>query len=137
MAILEENKWIKKPKYNGLKINIIRKDIYKEYESYDIKVENTTENTILLDSGERVDSIYLMGANQSHYNAYSYEMDKTRITLKPEETKTITIRFNKLYSNQTVMEAMVFEDIILDYEAYKALENKTEYTNREKCSIEI
>lgn len=34
----------------GVKITILSKDIYKEYEAYDIIIENTTQNAILLNS---------------------------------------------------------------------------------------
>ncbi len=35
---------------NGIKITVHSKEVHKEYESYDITIENTTTNTILLNS---------------------------------------------------------------------------------------
>ena len=35
---------------NGIKVKILKRNIYKEYESYDITIENQTANTILLNS---------------------------------------------------------------------------------------
>lgn len=122
---------------NGIKLNIVCKDIYKEYESYDIKIENLTNKTILLDSKEKVDSIYLIGSNENNYSAFSYEVDKTYLIVEPQKEKKLTIRFNKLYSNQVLMRELVFSDIITDYETYEATLNKKDYTNRSRISIEI
>jgi hypothetical protein len=108
---------------DGITITVICKNIYKEYEEYSFKIENTTENTILLDSQEQTDTIYLIGSNESHYNAYSYELDKTTLTVDPEKSTTIKIRFNKIYSNQTQMQKVVFSDIITDYETYLATQD--------------
>ncbi|MBO5479176.1 MAG: hypothetical protein J6A04_05725 [Clostridia bacterium] len=127
----------KESQLNGIKITIICKNIYKDYESYDIKIENLSQKTILLDSKEKVNSIYLVGSNENKYDAYSYEIDKTQLILEPLRTKTLTINFNKIYSNKARMQQMVFTDIITDYEEYENMQNKNEYTNRIKISIEI
>lgn len=127
----------KQKQVNGITTNLLCKDIYKEYEMYDIVIQNTTSKTILLDSKETVNSIYLIGSNDSHYNAFSYEIDKSDTILKPQETKKLTIRFNKIYTNEAVMRQMVFSDVIADYEEYELTQNKKEYTNRLRLIIDI
>lgn len=122
---------------NGITLTVLYKNVYKEYESYDIKIENATQKTILLDSQEKVDSMYLVGSNENNYDAYSYEIDKTELIVEPSKMKILTIRFNKLYSNQTIMKQVVFSDIITDYETYEATLNKNEYTNRIRMLVEI
>lgn len=127
----------KQRQINGITITIVCKDIYKEYESYDITIENMTSKTILLDSKETVDSIYLLGSNDNHYDAFSYEIDKTQTIIKPEENKKLTIRFNKIYSNKIIMRQMIFSDVIADYEEYEKTQNKKEYTDRLRFNIEL
>lgn len=127
----------KQKQVNGITTNLLCKDIYKEYEMYDIVIQNTTSKTILLDSKENVNSIYLIGSNDSHYNAFSYEIDKSDTILKPQETKKLTIRFNKIYTNEAIMRQMVFSDVITDYEEYELTQNKKEYTNRLRLIIDI
>ena len=39
-----------KDQVNGIAITVLCKDIYKEYETYDVKIENTSTHTILLDT---------------------------------------------------------------------------------------
>lgn len=122
---------------NGINISILKKDIFKEYEQYEIKVENKTNNTIMLDSKENANSIYLIGSNDSKYSAHTYELNEIKTVIPANNSKNMTIRFNKIYSNETEMKKMVFEDIILNYEDYKANLNKKEYNNRLKITIEM
>lgn len=122
---------------NGITITVLCKDIYKDYESYDIQVGNTSLHTILLDSQEELRSSYLVGTNESKYYAFLYEVDKHDMIVEPNKTKTITIRFNKIYSNQAVMRKMVFSDIITNYEEYELAQDKKQYTNRTNFTIEL
>lgn len=121
----------------GIKISILKKDIFKEYEQYEIKVENKTSNIIMLDSKEDVDTIYLIGSNDSKYNGFTYELDEIKTVIPQNTSKNITIRFNKIYSNQAVMKKMVFEDIILNYNNYELALNKKEYKDRITINIEL
>lgn len=122
---------------NGITITVNCKDIYKEYETYEVVIENTTQKTILLDSQETVNAIYLIGANESHYDAFTYEMDIHDNVIESGKKKTYTIRFNKNYANSTAMKQMVFSDMIVDYEEYENTKNKKEYTNRMRIRVEI
>ena len=89
----------KKNQVDGINISILKKDIFKEYEQYEIKVENKTNNTIMLDSKEDVDSIYLIGSNSSKYSGFTYELDEIKTVIPENTSKNITVRFNKIYSN--------------------------------------
>ena len=64
-------------------------------------------------------------------------MDKTQLTIEPNQTTVITIPFNKLYSNQAIIRKVVFSDVILNYEEYMTVENKKQYIKRGTISIEI
>lgn len=127
----------KEKTFQGIKITVISRDTYKDYESYDIRVENLNETSILLDSQEHTDSMYIFASNESKYSAYSYEIDRSRLIIEPGRSRTITIHFNKRYSNDSVTRAIVFSDIIKNYDEYKDMQNKKEYTNRCAISIEV
>lgn len=134
VATREYNKEIE---IQGIKITLISRDTYKDYESYDIKVENLSENTILLDSQESTDSMYVIASNDSKYRAYSYEIDKSRLIIEPRRYRTITIHFSKRYSNEAATRQVVFSDIIRNYDEYKETQNKKEYTDRGAISIDV
>ena len=127
----------KKNQVDGINISILKKDIFKEYEQYEIKVENKTNNTIMLDSKEDVDSIYLIGSNSSKYSGFTYELDEIKTVIPENTSKNITVRFNKIYSNKAIMKKMVFEDIILNYDNYNASLNKKDYKDRIAITIEM
>lgn len=127
----------KEKEFKGVKITVINKDTYRDYEIYEIKIENLNENTILLDSQERTDSMYVFASNESKYSAYSYEIDRSRLIIEPGRYKTIKIKFNKRYSNESITKAIVFGDIIKNYDEYKNMQNKKEYKDRWTISIEV
>lgn len=123
--------------FQGIKITVISRDTYKDYESYDVKIENLNETTILLDSQEKTDSMYILASNESKYSAYSYEIDKSRLIIEPGRSRTITIHYNKTYSNQAITRLVVFGDIIKDYNEYNNIQNKKEYKDRWTISIDV
>lgn len=127
----------KEKEFQGIKLTVISKDTYKDYETYSIKVENLSQNSILLDSQERTDSMYILASNESKYSAYSYEIDRSRLIVEPGRYRTITIKFNKIYSNEATTRSIVFSDIIKNYEDYKSLQNKKEYKDRWTISIDL
>lgn len=127
----------KEKEFQQIKINVISKDTYKDYESYDVKIENLSQNTILLDSQESTDSMYITASNDSKYKAYSYEIDKSRLIIEHGRSRTITIKFNKRYSNEAITRNIVFSDIIKNYDEYKNIQNKKEYKNRWTISIDV
>lgn len=122
---------------NGIKITVLCKNIFKEYESYDIRVENMNSNTILLDSQEKVDTVFLVGSNENQYKAFLYEVDKNDWLIQTNKEKNLTIRFNKIYSNQSVVRQIVFSDVIMDYSEYEKMPNKQQYTKRQTIIVEI
>ena len=127
----------KEKTFQGIKITLISRDIYKDCESYDVKVENLNETTILLDSQEKTNSMYLLASNESKYSAYSYEIDKSRLIIEPGRSRTIKIRYNKIYSNEAITRSVVFGDIIKNYDEYNNIQNKKEYKDRWTISIDV
>lgn len=128
---------LKENELGGINISILKKDIFKDYEQYEIKVENKTSNTIMLDSKENVDSIYLVGSNNSKYSGFTYELDEIKTVISKNSSKNMTIKFNKIYSNEAIMRKMVFGDIILNYDNYNASLNKKDYKDRIAITIEM
>ena len=133
-----DNKNINKTKTDSdLQIKVIKKQIYKEYEKYEIQVTNLTYNTILLDSKETTKSMYLIGDNNVKYYSLSHEVLKESLILKPKATMTISIKYNKEYNSNRVVNQLVFSDIILDYDLYQSKENRNDYKDRKNIKVSI
>lgn len=118
-----------------VKITILSKDIFMEYEIYNIEIENKTRNSILLDLLEKTDNMYLEDEDNLHYYAYNHEMVKEELRVKGK--KKISIKFNKKYSTEREIKRIVFSDIILDYDTYKNFDNKDDFEDRTRIEIEL
>ncbi len=122
---------------NGITIELIYKDIYKEYETYYIKVQNNSQNTILVDSKEQEKTVYEVTDEGAKYSGYTYELSDTSLEIKPQLYKRMKIRFNKMYSTVATIEQVVFSDIIENAEEYKMMQNKEDYKDRLSIKVEI
>lgn len=127
----------KEQETDNLKISVISKDVYMNYEIYNIQVQNKTNNTIFLDSKQDTKSVYLTGSGTNTFRAFIYELGDATLTLKARQTKYISIKFNKVYNPNVEVGKMVFSNIINNYDDYKQTTNKQDYKNITKMEIEL
>ncbi len=120
---------------DDIKISVISKDIFIDYEIYNINVESKIGKSILLDSLENTNTMYLEDSSGLHYDAYSHEI--VREELRVRAIKDVSIKFNKKYTTERKITKIVFEDIILDYNNYITYSNKSEFDNRTSVKIEL
>lgn len=120
---------------NELKISVLSKDVFMEYEIYNLKVENKTRNSILVDELESTGTMYLEDKNALHYQAYNHEIVKEELRVKGE--KKVSIKFNKKYSTKREIKKIVFSNIILNYDEYKTYTNKADFKDRGNLEIEL
>ena len=136
---LNINSYIRRVKYNSdaeltdINIKPIYKDIFLDYEIYELEVINNTSKIIMLDTLSNSNSMYLTGtSSNAKYTAFSNEISANELKVNPSETKTIRIKFNKLYNTNVTVNAMNFTDFVKDYELYVQSNTK-----RETLSIKI
>lgn len=120
-----------------LQVKVIKKQIYKEYEKYEIQITNLTYDTILLDSKENTKSMYLVGENNVRYYSLSHELLNENLIIKPKATISIFIKYNKEYNSNKIVNQLVFSDVILNYDLYKEKEKKSEYEDRNIIKVNI
>lgn len=121
----------------GITITANYKNVYKDYEIYNITIENATQNNILLNSNESTKTIYLKGKNGAKYTAYIYEISSNNIKLNAYNKVTVDIKFNRQYSLNDTITLIAFDDIILNSQQYENTKNKLEYNDRIEIQIEI
>lgn len=118
------NSFIGKEKINktvtqdGIDITIATRKIFMDYEEYEIKIDNNTENTILLDSKQNTKSIYLVDENNVKYYSKSHELLDGLLKVKDGFSNQITVKFTKVYSSTRTVKSLVFSDVILNYNEY-------------------
>lgn len=131
-----ERKMINKTsKTDILKIEVVRKDVYSDYEEYEMKITNLTYKNILLDTRNSTKTMYLVGDNNVKYYSYSHELNQDNLLLRSMVTKTVTIKYSKSYNKSFYANSLSFTDIIKDYDEYQ--NNQKEYKNRDSINVSI
>lgn len=118
---LNINEYIKREKIetsgisNDIKITVLYKDVFMSYEKYTIEVYNGSDKDIKLDSLKSTKSIYLVNSNDIKFPSYSHELIESLLEIPQGNTRKLDIKFYNKYITTNEIEAMVFSDIILDY----------------------
>lgn len=111
-----------KSKDDILTIQANSKDVYKDYEIYKFKIKNNTQETILLDTGKKTNTMYLVDNLENRYNSFSYEKSRTELTIEPGEVKSIEIKYDRAFNGDRDVTTIVFSNVV-KYNEY--LENQS------------
>ena len=125
----------KEVKEKGVTVKIKNINVYNTYEEYELSFTNNTLQEICLTGNKYVKNIYLKNSRGTTYSSLNSKFDNVEISLKPNNTKNYTVKFNKNYNPQNQVNTLVLSDVIFNYQEYLKYENKSDYTNR--TSIEI
>ena len=96
---------------NDVTINVVSKKMYKDYETYEIEVENNTGNNLIFNTKENTDSIYLQDENKLKYIAFLNEIPDSALEISDGINKTIKMKFNRTYKPNIDINKIVFGDI--------------------------
>ena len=118
---------------NGIKITVLKQEIYKDYEIYEIKAENNTDKTILLDTMSSSKKIYIMDNSNIKNTIAINEIADSLLQITSYGAKTISMKFNKNYNSSSITKKVIFTDIVEDKDKYEQ-ENTTD---RLKIEVEI
>ena len=121
----------------GISVTIVSKNTYIEYETYNIKVKNNTDKTICLDPLKDTDKTYLTDSKGVNFISYSYELLKNQLVIKSGYTRNIKIKFTNGYTTGRTMKNLTFKNLILDYDEYENLEDKSNYIDVYEFSADL
>lgn len=121
----------KETNIEGIKVTVLKQEIYKDYEIYKLEVENNTKNKVILDTRKTSKSIYIVDSESIKYTAFASELANSTFELPQYTSKIFEIKFNKKYNSADRTKKIVFTDIIQNYEQY--IQNNTE----ERLKIEV
>lgn len=96
---------------DGIIVEVLSKEIYKEYEEYKIRVTNNLEIAIMLDNREYADTLYLEDSKGKKYPAYTHELTDPMLFLEPGTTKELNIKFYNSYDTNKNITYIVFSEI--------------------------
>lgn len=120
----------------NITIRIGQVEVYEEYERARITIINNTSNTICLTGNKYENNIYLQNSQDTTYSSLNSRFDNEEIVMRPNETQTLWVEFNKVYSSTNKAEYLVLSDVILDYEDYLNSEDKDNYSYRTSIVVE-
>ena len=112
---------------NNIKITVLAKDTYFDYEIYSFKIENNSNNMVLLDSKNNTKSIYLLDNNGMKYYFYNNEIPDSKLKIQSQGIVDLKIKFNKAYSSTREIKSINFLKVVLDYKDYMNTQNKDDY----------
>ena len=98
--------------------NVMQKQIYVDYEIYEIQITNQSNNTILL-STKQTDNLHIIDDNDVTYSSNIDEIATERLIMQPQTTSVFNIRFNKIYNTERRINRLNISNIITDYEKYQ------------------
>lgn len=92
---------------------------YLNNEIYEMQIANHTEKQILLDPKQEDNSVYVENSDGLKIRALLYENKAEDLQIKPNETKTIKIKFNNTFNGNKSIRCVGFSNVILDQKAYQ------------------
>lgn len=104
----------KTTKEQNLEIEVFNRFVYYDDEQYEISFKNTGTQTIVLDSKEATNTVYLKDNNGVKYSWFGNEISNNQLILEAGETRTLRIKFNKVYNPNRKEKSISFTDIKID-----------------------
>jgi len=99
-----------------LKIKIICKNTYMDYETYTFEIKNDSSTEIYLDNLENTSTISLVDENDVKHTAHAHKIAKEDLHIYGYSNKTIQITFSNKYISGREYSKIIFENVIKNEE---------------------
>lgn len=100
----------------NITIEVISKNTFMSYETYNFKITNDNDFAVYLDELNETDTIYLTDKNDLKYIAYSHELSREQLKINPHTSITPEIKFTNAYIVDRDFEKITFSNVLLDNE---------------------
>ena len=134
-TFIEKKDIHKENQSNDIKITVIAQEIYKDYEVYEIKIDNNRDTPILIDTRRDSKSVYVVGDDGISYSSRIQEIASNLYEIPAHFSRTYRIKFSKIYSTEVETKGIVFSDIVPDSQTYN--NNPEEMQTRYRISVSI
>lgn len=101
---------------NGITVIVNYRDVFMEYESYNLTVTNNTGKKICLANVDDVDGVYLQDDNDLKYDFYNYELMQSDLILENNYNVELNLKFYSTYVSTKEIEKIVFAEVMTDYD---------------------
>lgn len=120
---LNINRYIKRTEINksnekdNIKIEVLNKNTYMDYETYTIKIDNNSQSDILLDTKRDMKSMYIEDDKGVKYSSYNHELTEADLTITRNHSRTITVKYYSSYNSSKDIQRLAFSDIVMNYDS--------------------
>lgn len=118
-----------------INVQVIDREIYDEYELYNLKVQNLSKNTIMINRHADNGGIYVSYNNDLNCSALISNTYSGNLELEKNQTKYISIKINKMYNGNYKAKKLIFKDIIKNKQEFD--KNSQNYTDISTLEIEL
>ena len=98
-----------------IKISIKSVDYFVDHVDVNIELKNKTNKKVLLDKGEKGDSVYLKDTNNRTYASFLFAEIEDNLVINKKATKQFKLKFNKEYDEDIEIKEIGFLNIVLGY----------------------
>lgn len=98
----------------GVVIRVLQKKTFIDREEYQIQISNNTNNKIYITQNEQ--KTYLLDENEMKYSSNMDELQSGTTLIESNKSSVIELSFNKTYSLRKNSTAIVFSEIITNYQ---------------------
>lgn len=112
-------------------IKVNSKDVYMDYEIYNITIKNNSNIKLLIDDLKDSESIYLTEEKGAKYHFVNYELTKEQLEIISGATVNVSIKFNHVYRNNKQIKSLTFSGI------QKQIDGKLENENKDIITIDF
>lgn len=99
---------------NNITIEVNKKNVYMNYEIYEIKIVNNTSSRIMLDSLEETNTIFLEDESGQKYYCSKTEVLEEDLSVGMAQGKTIELKFSREYKPNKKVQTLKFSNIIIN-----------------------
>lgn len=120
---------------DNINITVSKKNVFFNYETYNVVIRNNSASTICLDGKKTATGVYTTDTKGKKSFLSDLGLART-IIVKPQQSIDVELKFMKTLSKSNGnSEKITFEDVIYDYENF--IVNSNNYTNRKPFEIEL
>lgn len=113
---LYESEINKTEKTNDISILILKKEVYIDYEEYQIQIINNSDKTIQIVSESS--NLYLLDKYENKCVSDIGNLLAESLTISAKEMTTLNVTFYKTYNKKNESKNCIFEEVILNYDEY-------------------
>ena len=103
----------------NMDVLVLNKDEYIDYTIYTFEIKNNSNETIILDPLEDINTMYIKDDDGVKYSAYTHEISEGNLTIGESSKKQIKIEYYSKYISTKKIEEIVFSRVMLNNNYYK------------------